>query len=497
MKFDEVVIGAGLSGLVYGNVAAAEGRRVAILERHVKPGGYATNFMRRGEYVFDCSLHKITGMGPDGNLEDALARAGLLDQIEFHEYDHLTTFIFGDRRYRFSCNGEIFQRELADFFPHEAKAIAQLFTDIRTNGRQNYMLARASLGEYEMDVSLFAQCRRLRRLTTQQYLQETFSDKVLISLFCALAINLGVESYEVDALYFLHFAYTFFLTRKCYVKGSSQYLSDTLAASFRRRGGTLLCGQRVLSIETHGRQVSQVRTRRHNLDSSRVVFTGCPHQVTALLPRNEALDAYEAKLNSLEFGLGAIIIYLGLAKPAAELGFTESDYLIADENYLNDAEAARGSDLRYERWPLSISNYSALDAAYGNTLQIGILEPGGDWLELPREAYREKKERITQGLIDRACRYFPQLRDAIRYVDSSTPHTNRKYTLSGGGSSFGYKPVLGRNSAFLAKPPVDGLEFVGTWVNGAGYEPAMCLGFTAATLYQRRLALSSSQSIEV
>lgn len=497
MEFDEVVIGAGLTGLVYGNVAAAEGRRVAIVERHVKPGGYATNFKRCGEYVFDCSLHKITGMGPEGNLEDALVRARLLDQIEFQEYRHLTTFIFAGKRYSFSCDGEAFRRELETHFPHEVDGIACLFADIRTCGRQNYMLARASLGEYEMDVSLFAECRRLRRMTTYQYLRETFSDPVLTSLLCALAINLGVETYEVDALYFLHFAYTFFLTRKCYVKGSSQYLSDTLTASFRQRGGTLFCGQRVLGIDTDGQAVSRVRTRRHNLHCGRVVFTGCPHQAVELLPRSEALDAFENKLHTLEFGLGAVIVYLGLAVPAAELGFTESDYLIADENYLEDADAARASELRYERWPLSISNYSALDPAYGNTLQLGILEPGAGWLDLPREVYREKKQGVTQRLIDRACRHFPQLWDAIRYVDSSTPRTNQKYTLSGGGSSFGYKPVPGRNSAFLARPPVDGLEFVGTWVNGAGYEPAMCLGFTAATLYQRRLAQNANQYIEV
>lgn len=497
MEFDEVVIGAGLTGLVYGNVAAAEGRRVAIVEKHVKPGGYATNFKRRGEYVFDCSLHKITGMGSQGNLEDALVRAGLWDQIEFHEYRHLTNFIFGESRYSFSCDGDAFRRELEAYFPHEREGIARFFSDVCSCGRQNYMLARASLGEYEMDVSLFAECRRLRRLTTYQYLCQTFSDPVLTSLFCALAINLGVETYEVDALYFLHFAYTFFLTRKCYVKGSSQYLADTLAASFLQRGGVLLCGQRVLGIDTNGLQINRVRTRRHELECSRVVFTGCPHQITELLPRTEALKGFEDKLSTLEFGLGAVIVYLGLNVPAAQLGFTESDYLIADENYLQDANAACDGELRYERWPLSISNYSVLDPAYGNTLQLGLLEPGNEWLDLPREAYREKKQRVTQSLIDRACRYFPQLRDAIRYVESSTPHTNRKYTLSGGGSAFGYKPVLGRNSSFLARPPVEGLEFVGTWVNGAGYEPAMCLGFTAATLYQRRVAHQKNQYIEV
>ena len=73
---DIVVIGAGLSGLMYGIVAAQKGYRVAVVEKHFKPGGYATNFAReRQKYVFDCSLHKITGLGPEGNMRNALIRA--------------------------------------------------------------------------------------------------------------------------------------------------------------------------------------------------------------------------------------------------------------------------------------------------------------------------------------------------------------------------------------------------------------------------------------
>ena len=134
------------------------------------------------------------------------------------------------------------------------------------------------------------------------------------------------------------------------------------------------------------------------------------------------------------------------------------------------------------RFTLSISNYHALDPSYGHVIQLGVLDQQADWFDLSRSDYKERKKHIAQILLSRTEAYFPKLAEHIKFMDISTPKTNFKFTNSGGGSSFGYKPVPKRNMRFLKKPPVEKLQFVGTWMNGAGYEPAMCLGFTMATL---------------
>lgn len=492
--FDELIVGAGLTGLVYGNVAAQAGRRVAIIEKHTKPGGYATNFSRKEAYVFDCSLHKITGFGTQGNLEDALKRADLWKHLSFYPYEELTHFIIGDRHLSLPCHPDKIEPAFHAHFPHEAEGLTRFFADIRRCGHQNYMLARASLGEYEMDGEIFVDSRKLSRITAYQYFLSLFSDTTLISLLCALAINLGVEAVEVDALYFMHFAYTFFLTEKRYVKGSSQSLSDALAAEFVKRGGSLFLGERLQSIETNpNNELTGAKTKRHHFKSAHMIFTGCPHLLPELVPHITMPEAFTEKLDRLQFGLGSFMVYLGLSVPPTELGFIESDYLIADERYLIDADQACHTELRYDRWPLSISNYYALDPNYGWMLQLGTLDQEDDWLTLPRDQYKAKKQRIMEHLIERACRYFPALKNHIVYTDASTPRTNKKYTNSGGGSSFGYKPLPKRNTSFLHQPPVKGIQFVGTWINGAGYEPAMCLGFTSAILRQRTSSSPSSQ----
>ncbi len=486
LHVDEIVVGAGLTGLVYANVMAAAGRRVVVVEKHTKPGGYASNFSRKREFVFDCSLHKITGFGENGNLADALRRANLDHLVPFYHYEHLTTFILDDEHLSLPADGAALTQLLLDHFPHEAPGLTRFFQDINQIGRQNYMLARMALGEFEMDTELFSASRKLSRISTYEYLLECFQDKQLITLLCSLAINLGVEAFEADALYFLHFAYTFIFTEKKYIKGSSQSLSDALAAELEKRGGTLLLREEVTSVDSEAGKIIGCQTRRYCLRAPHMVWTGCPNQLPLLATEGSIPDSFNEQLAQLQLGLGAFIVYLGLDCPPEECGLVKQDYLIADCRYLEDAATACHSDLRYQRWPLSISNYHALDPSYGNVVQLEILDQASDWFALSRSDYKARKELIAQQIMQRAEEYFPGLRDKVRYIDISTPRTNQKFTNSSGGSAFGYKPLPKRNSRFLQHPPLQGLQFVGTWINGAGYEPAMCLGFTAATLRVRQ-----------
>ncbi|MGW8316703.1 MAG: FAD-dependent oxidoreductase, partial [Bacteroidales bacterium] len=47
MKYDVIIIGAGLGGLTAGARLAREGKKVLMLEQHDRVGGCATTFKRR------------------------------------------------------------------------------------------------------------------------------------------------------------------------------------------------------------------------------------------------------------------------------------------------------------------------------------------------------------------------------------------------------------------------------------------------------------------
>src|SRR6185295_1937054 len=69
-RWDAIVIGAGMGGLVAAGILARLGRRVLVLEQHRVPGGLMQSF-RRGPWAWDVGLHVVAGLG---RFRDSLAR---------------------------------------------------------------------------------------------------------------------------------------------------------------------------------------------------------------------------------------------------------------------------------------------------------------------------------------------------------------------------------------------------------------------------------------
>jgi phytoene dehydrogenase-like protein len=116
-EYDAVVIGAGLGGLVCGAMLAKEGWSTLVLERHPRPGGYCTSFVRKG-FTFD--IPECTGgCGPDGDVGKIIAYLGLDKDIDFVEKDPFHKYIYPEHTVRVPVDVERYERELSKLFPSE------------------------------------------------------------------------------------------------------------------------------------------------------------------------------------------------------------------------------------------------------------------------------------------------------------------------------------------------------------------------------------------
>jgi hypothetical protein len=59
--YDVIIIGSGISGLCSAALLSMEGKKVLVLEKHFKIGGYTHTF-RRQNYEWDVGIHYIGGM---------------------------------------------------------------------------------------------------------------------------------------------------------------------------------------------------------------------------------------------------------------------------------------------------------------------------------------------------------------------------------------------------------------------------------------------------
>jgi all-trans-retinol 13,14-reductase len=82
-----LIIGSGLSALVFGALMAKSGKRVQILEAHEYPGGFGHTFTLAQHYHFNAQLHYVWDCGAGHTVNRVLKKLGLDQTVTFERYD--------------------------------------------------------------------------------------------------------------------------------------------------------------------------------------------------------------------------------------------------------------------------------------------------------------------------------------------------------------------------------------------------------------------------
>ncbi|MCU0371377.1 MAG: NAD(P)-binding protein, partial [Bacteroidales bacterium] len=86
MKYDFIIIGSGIGGLVSGIILAREGHSVCILEKNHHAGGNLQAFERDG-HKFSTGLHYIGSMGEGQTLHRFFKYLGILPDLHLRQLD--------------------------------------------------------------------------------------------------------------------------------------------------------------------------------------------------------------------------------------------------------------------------------------------------------------------------------------------------------------------------------------------------------------------------
>lgn len=484
---DDLVIGAGLCGLMYGLTAVTEGRSVIISEAHHKAGGYATNFYRnKRKFIFDCSQHKVSGIRENvGNLWNTLQRLKLHSLLEeFILHEEIGTVVYKEQFIRIPSEPEEIREVLCAHFPEERTGIQQLFKDIESHGYQHYMFFRRLMNEYTINKEILRESRGLAKITAREYFNRIFKGQDIIEVLSPIAIYSGSISNEVNAFYFLHCLYAMFYGGQAYVKGTGQRLSDELLKEFINRGGIILKKNPVYEMEDH-QEYMQIKTRKRIINARKVIATCPPEDVLKMLKKDKYTEDFQDVINNFEVGWGHFCVYLVISVPPEEIGIFSPEYLLVSDYGDNFTREDFENDRYYDLFTLSLSNYHRFDPDGGYILQLVMLDHGDRWFHLTEEEYLVRKQKIQEKLIQRAFKTFPDLKGKLIYIESSTPKTNYKFTLATKGSAFAYKMLPKTNLSLLSSFPNDKINLVSTWSGGPGYETAMCFGFTQGKLLSK------------
>ena len=496
--WDAICIGAGLNALAFAALYQHRhpGRRVLLIDKHSQPGGYATEFRRpKVAAMFDCSLHKLSGMNAGGNLRRILHGLGLLEGLDLSFQGELFVARTGGGSLAIPSDPDGFRSTLIAAFPREAAGIERFVADLDVHGRFVYFKQQILDGTYVPNDPEARETRQARKMLRSQTVAAAVSQYVgdpgLKEILFAPTLYIGGFAEDMSYLHYLHVLFAYMHQGSAYLVGSSQRLSDLLVRTIRAGGGEVILGKTVRRVLANAQSVATgVQTADGRVYGGRsIVVNASPHfALDHLFQPDHALDAARARLQHLRPSFATTTLYLVLDRPPAALGFPAYETMLFSESNAmcarlrHDARESPADEAVQERayWtapPMLVTNYHSVDPHRNHVLVANVLDHAGHWPardgHAALAAYKRKKRRAVEALVARLHDAAPQLVPHIIHRELATPRTYERFTNNTSGA--GYGAAIGPGTP--AQPfhhdfPVKGVRFMSAWTATPGYEAA-------------------------
>lgn len=148
-RYDDVVVGSGISGLTLALLLAMNKRKTLLLEKAPHIGGSLVRFYKKG-VPLDTGFHFTGGFSSGGILTDMLQALGIRDRIKpiFLTAPEASRFVFEETGsvYEMPSGTDNFRKALHRYFPQEIPAIDTYFALVQKVFRSTVTLDLRKIG---------------------------------------------------------------------------------------------------------------------------------------------------------------------------------------------------------------------------------------------------------------------------------------------------------------------------------------------------------------
>lgn len=466
-RYDVVVVGSGIGGLITAVMLAQAGRSVLLVEQHYMAGGYCSTFRRAG-FTFDAATHFYPLLGNPQTVTGRLL-ASLGCRTEWVRMDPVDTFHFPDgSRFVVAADFERYRSDVEAAFPHQVTQL-QAFFDA---ARQAYAdgLVRYFRG-HETERSA-----RWVEWTLADALAHFIDDPKLRLLLAADCAHWGSPPARTSFVFDSMLRFSYFLGNYFPV-GGSQAFTDELARLLEAAGGHVLMSTTCERIVVEDGRVAgvELQTSRgalagpHRVATSTVVSNADLRQtLERMLPAEVVAPHLRAELDRLRLTYPCFLTHLGLE------GVDSADLERAQGYYWSSWDAERvGSDgLRCKVFVPTL--YEPDLAPPG--CHIVILQKVLDEPAVAQLPWGASKQTIEDYLVAQLEAVLPGVQAKIITRSSASAWTSERFTLNRGGAMLGWE--MAPDQLGSRRPARDGivpgLHLVGHWTRpGGGVTPVI------------------------
>lgn len=474
-QYDVVIIGSGLGGLASANILAKEGFSVCVLEKNNQYGGNLQTFVR-DKTIFDTGVHYIGGLSKGQNLYQYFRYLDIIDdlklkQLEMDGFD-IITFDGDETQYKHAQGYENFIKTLTHQFPQEEKAIRNYCTKIRDTCDKFplYRLEHAKPFYDDMSVFVLSAKKFIESLTENKKLRAVLSGTNFLYAGDSERTPFYVHALSVNS--YIESSY------RC-INGGSQ-ISKLLIKRLKENGGEVYNHKEVTAFTFEGKSIASVLTKDgREIKGTKFISNIEPKITLQLVGEDKFRKAYFNRVQNIESVIAGFSVYIVL-KPESFKYHNRNYYHIKNPDKVWDAQA-----YTQESWPEGYMVSMGINknmTAWGDSLTVMTymryeeMEPWeGTFNTVAHkndrgQTYEEFKAEKTEKIIVELEKKFPNIRECIQEVYSSTPLSYRDYIGIDKGSMYGYvKDVKSPLHSFVSpKTKIKNLYLTGQCLNMHG-----------------------------
>jgi prolycopene isomerase len=514
-KYDVVIIGSGIGGLVASCMLSRAGLSVLVLERGDTQGGYLMGFTRH-RFTFDTAIHWLNQCLPGGMVHFVFESFGT-DYPKVTQQKRVKRLIGDEFDYLLTNNPDELKKTLQEKFPEDKKGIEKFFETAKGIGVKmanygNQIRSTETMNIFEKIRNVFhaikfvmpflPHIRFAGEEKLRKGLSKYFKNKKLHQLFAS-------EKDMLSCLIPIGWAYAGDYLNP--PTGGSQSFTRWLRNFSEKMDAQLFtyCDVKKVLVENNkaiGVELNH-RSEIYRINSDYVIAACDVEQLyKQMLPPNTVPKELIKRLEKAEMYDSSFTIHMALNCTPDKLGFNEEMIFISKQD-VHFEEHTGGDPHKTEIIILAPSFRDPSMAPEGKgtiTIFMPTLiehnnywgsskDEKGEWIR--GESYNKCKEEVAQVLIDRVAEKInPKLREYIEFYEVSTPITHERYSGNKNGTMMGARTGKANYQAKIAhyQTPVDHLILGGHWAElGGGVPIATKAGFNAALLILKQLNIKA------
>jgi phytoene dehydrogenase-like protein len=458
-NYDVIIIGSGISGLTSASILSQLfKKKVLVLERHFKIGGFTHIFKRKGEcgeYHWDVGLHYVGQMdagSPTRAMFDYVTSGNVKWKKMPDPYD---VFVYPDFTFRAMAGENYLKADLIKLFPSESPAINNYFSDLkiinRWSGRYNFSLTLKPAAR-NFSSHLFSKGAELALMTVKEYLDRNFKDEKLKAVLASQWGDYGLppsqSSMAIHALIVSHY-----ISGGYYPVGGSKKIADSISPIIKETGGELLVNHTVKKIIVDkGKAIGVKVIKKEGNDfierdffADKIISTaGAKITYNEFIPEKYKPD-FADEVKNFPPSIAHVCLYVGLKESPEKLGVKGENYWIFN-TYNHDGIISEMDSLidgNVKNVFVSFPSLKDPDAK-SHTAEL-IAFAGYDsfakWAYKPwknrGEEYDSIKKKISEAMIEFTEKHLKGFKNLIDYSELSTPLSTEHFTGFNQGSIYG------------------------------------------------------------